>query len=136
MKIFIICSKKFYSQIPPIQETLEKLGHELTFPNTYPDTGVEDRYRLVSEAERAAWKATMLQKSLDSVNRNEAVLVLNFEKNGMVNYVGGATFLEMYDAYRLGKKIFLYNDVPVGILEDEINGFGPIVINGNLDRIR
>lgn len=34
--------------------------------------------------------------------------------------------------------IYLPNcyDVPKNILEDEINGFGPIVINGNLEEIK
>ena len=32
-------------------------------------------------------------------------------------------------------KIYLYNEAPEGILTDEIDGFGPIVINGNLDLI-
>ena len=70
----------------------------------------------------------------------DAVLVLNLdkEKNGKLlkNYIGGATFLEMYDAFRLGKKIYLYNDIPDGMLYDEIEGFGPIIINGDLDQIK
>ena len=65
---------------------------------------------------------------------------MNFdkEKDGQVlkNYIGGATFLEMYDAFRLGKKIFLYNEIPNGMLFDEIEGFNPIIINGNLDIIK
>ena len=60
---------------------------------------------------------------------------MNFDKNGQKNYIGGATFLEMYDAFRLGKKIFMYNDIPEGLLSDEIIGFAPIVINGNLKNI-
>jgi hypothetical protein len=34
--------------------------------------------------------------------------------------LGGATFLEMYDAFRLNKQIFLYNDIPEGMLYDEL----------------
>jgi len=70
------------------------------------------------------------------MGKQDAVLVLNFEKDGMKNYVGGATFLEMYDAFRLGKKIFLYNDIPEGILKDEIVGFNPVIIGGNLKKIK
>ena len=29
----------------------------------------------------------------------DAVLTLNFDKNGQKNYIGGATFLEVYDAW-------------------------------------
>ena len=60
------------------------------------------------------------------------MLVLNFDKNGQKNYIGGATFLEMYDAFRLDKKIFIYNDIPEGMLNDEIIVFSPVVLNGNL----
>ena len=136
MKIFIICSKRFYSQIPPIQKSLKKLGHELTFPNTYPDTDTEDKYRVLSETDRALWKANMFRKSIELVNKNEAVLVLNFNKGEYKNYIGGATFLEMYDAFRLNKKIFLFNDIPEGILKDEIGGFCPTIIYGDLSRIK
>jgi len=136
MKIFIICSKKFYSLIPSIQKELENLGHKLTFPNTYPDTNIEDKFRVVSEKERAMWKSTMFKKSLESVDKNDAILVLNFDKGDYKNYIGGATFLEMYDAFRLNKKIFLYNPIPEGILKDEIDGFCPIIIEGDLNRIK
>ena len=112
------------------------MNHELTFPNTYPNVDTEDKIRLVSEAERAKWKATMFEKSLKSIENNEAVLVLNFDKDNYKNYVGGATFLEMYDAFRLKKKIFMYNEIPEGILKDEIGGFLPIVINGDLTKIK
>ena len=40
--------------------------------------------------------------------------------------IGEATFLEMYGAFRMGKKIYLYNDVPTGTLNDEILGSKPI----------
>ena len=136
MKILLICSKRFYPLIPPIQKKLEEMNHELTFPNTYPNVDTEDKIRLVSEAERAKWKATMFEKSLKSIENNEAVLVLNFDKDNYKNYVGGATFLEMYDAFRLKKKIFMYNEIPEGILKDEIGGFLPIVINGDLTKIK
>ena len=52
------------------------------------------------------------------------------------NYIGGATFLEMYDAFRLGKIIYLMNDIPKGMLFDEIEGFNPIVLNGNIDLVK
>jgi len=135
MKIFVICSKKFYDQIPPIKDELEKSGHIISLPNCFDDPETEDRYRNLGTKEHAEWKATMLKHSTDVIENNDAVLVLNFEKNGMKNYVGGATFLEMYDAFRLSKKIFLYNDIPEGILHDEIKGFGPILIQGDLSKI-
>lgn len=66
----------------------------------------------------------------------DAVLTLNFDKNGKKNYIGGSTFLELYEAFMEGKDIYLWNEVPEGILFDEINGFAPKIINGNLELVK
>lgn len=135
MKIFIICSKNFYNKIPEIKSYLESKGNVITLPNCFEDPGTESRYRDLGNKEHSTWKASMIKHSESVIKENDAVLVLNFEKHGIENYIGGATFLEMYDAFRLNKKIYLYNDIPEGILKDEIIGFGPILINGDLDRV-
>lgn len=135
MKIFIICSKVFYYKIPEIRNTLEKNGHVITLPNTYNDPTTEARYKKMGNTEHSKWKAGMIRRSAKVMERNDAVLVLNFAKNGIKNYIGGATFLEMHDAFRLKKKIYLFNDIPDGILTDEINGFRPTVIAGDLSKI-
>lgn len=135
MKIFVICSKNFYNKIPDIQKKLEENDHVITLPNCFDDPSTEERYRNLGSVEHSKWKAEMLQHSTDVIDSNDAVLVLNFEKNGIRNYIGGATFLEMYDAFRLGKKIFMYNDAPKGILHDEIVGFEPIIISGDVNNV-
>ena len=112
-----------------------KKGHIITLPNCYDDPATEERYRNLGNEEHSKWKAEMLKHSTDIVGENDAVLVLNFEKHEVKNYIGGATFLEMYDAFRLGKKIFMYNNVPEGILKDEIIGFDPVIINDDLSKI-
>lgn len=136
MKIFIICSKAFYDKIPPIQKILEEAGHEITLPNCFDDPGTEDRYRKMGDKEHAQWKGGKLRHSQKVIEANDAVLVLNYEKNDQENYIGGATFLEMYDAFRLGKKIYMYNDIPNNILRDEIKGFEPILIHQQLDLLK
>lgn len=133
MKIFIICSKAFYERIPYYKEKLEAKGHEITLPNCYEAPETEAKYRGTSE--HAKWKASMLKHSEDVIKNMDAVLVLNFDKNGQKNYIGGATFLEIYDAFRLGKKIYFINDLPDGMLKDELIGFDGLVINGDLDKI-
>lgn len=135
MKILIICSKKFYDKIPKIKTALEAKNHAITLPNCYDSPGTEDEFRKLGKDEHSKWKSEMLKHSTDVINKMDAVLVLNFEKNGIPNYIGGATFLEMYDAFRLDKKIFMYNNIPEGILKDEIIGFNPVVIKGNLSKI-
>lgn len=135
MKIFLICSKAFYGKIPPIKEALERMGHEITLPNAYDDPGTEARYREMGQKEHSEWKASMLRHSEHVIKGVDSVLVLNFEKGGQENYIGGATFLEMYDAFRLGKKIYMYNNIPSGMLKDEIEGFEPTLLHQDLARL-
>lgn len=140
MKILIICSKKFYNRILNIKNELEKNKIEVFLPNCYDDPYTEEKMWSLGCDEHQKFKAKMYKQSEDTIKNMDAVLVLNFDKNteGKIekNYIGDATFLEIYDAFRLNKKIYLYNDIPKGILYDEIQGFAPIIINEDLSKIR
>lgn len=140
MKILIICSKKFYSKIEEVKKILEEKNNEVFLPNCYDDPITEQKMWDLGKEEHQKFKAKMYKQSEETISKMDAVLVLNLdkEKEGEIfkNYIGGATFLEMYDAFRLGKKIYLYNDIPNGMLFDEIEGFGPIIIKGDLNLIK
>ena len=140
MRVLIICSKNFYYKIKDIKSILEKNNIEVFLPNCYDDPTTEQRMREKGKKEHQEFKSKMYKQSEENIAKMDAVLVLNFDKEKddqvLKNYIGGATFLEMYDAFRLGKKIFLYNEIPNGMLFDEIEGFNPIIINGNLDLIK
>lgn len=140
MKVLIICSKQFYSKIEEVKRALEDRKIEVFLPNCYDDPKTEERMWNLGKKEHQEFKAKMYKQSEETIKNMDAVLVLNYdkEKNGITykNYIGGATFLEMYDAFRLGKKIFLMNDVPDGMLFDEIEGFSPIIVNENLGLIK
>lgn len=134
MKILLVCSKTFYNKLNHFKKELENLGHEVFMPNCYDAPETEAKYRGTSE--HATWKARMIKHSEEVIDKMDAILVLNYDKNGQKNYIGGATFLEIYDAFRMCKKIFFVNDLPDGMLKDELIAFCPIVINGNLDNIK
>ena len=85
-------------------------------------------------AAHARWKASMLRHSGKVISTVDGVLVLNFDKDGDESYIGGATFLEMYEAFLQNKKIFLYNCIPSSILSDEIRGFAPVILQQELKR--
>ncbi len=135
MNIFICASKHNYDKVAPVKEQLEALGHSITLPNSYDEPMKEEEVRQQGAAAHREWKAMMLHEQEEKVRANDAVLVLNFEKRGQANYIGGATFLEIFKAFELGKKIFLYNPVPDNIFTDELLGMGPLVINGDLSLI-
>lgn len=135
MKIFIICSKHFYHKVEEIKKILEASGHEITFPNCFEDPMKEERLKKVSDEEHRIFKQDMMKLHEPKVKENDAVLVLNFEKNGIPNYIGGATFMEIVKAWELDKKIFFHNPIPECIFTDELRGINPLIINGDLSKL-
>ncbi len=133
-EIFLICRKAFYDKLLYFKDELEKRGNEVFMPNCCDCTETEAKYRNTNE--HSAWKSKMIKHSEEVISGVDAVLVLNYDKNGQKNYISGATFLEIYDAFRMGKKIFFVNDLPQGMLKDELIGFAPTIINGDLDLIK
>jgi len=136
MKIFIICSKAFYNDAKPIVKILEEKGHKVTVPNSFDNPSLESEMWKAGKDVHSKFKKKMLLQSEQTISNMDAVLCLNFEKDGKPGYIGGATFLELYEAFMKEKKIFLWDDVSEGMLFDEINAFQPVIISGNLDLVK
>ncbi len=136
MHIFLCCSKHFYNKIPPIKEELEKNGHAITLPNCYNDPLLEERIKAEGQGNHSAFKAQMFREQEEKIRSNDAILVLNYDKNGQQNYIGGAVFLEIFKAWELRKKIYMYNPLPNNIFTDELNGMNPTVVYGELSKIK
>lgn len=85
---------------------------------------------------REAEKVDFIKRYWDFIRDSDAILILNISKNGIENYIGGSTLMEMGFAYGHGKKIYLYNPVPERSermhYTDEIYDLHPTVINGDL----
>jgi len=135
MKIFICTSKAFYGDIADVVRDLKLKNFEVILPNNYETPHVEGEMRALGDIGHAAWKADMLRLQAQKAASADAVLVMNLKKNDIENYIGGAVMLEMYEAFRLGKKIFIWNPIPENMLRDEIKGMQPIVINGDISKI-
>ncbi len=133
MKIMLICSKAFYGNLTEYKQSLENLGHEVFMPNCWDAPETEAKYR--GTAQHHIFKAQMYRQSEEAIKNVDAVLVLNFNKNGQANYIGGATFLEIYDAFRMNKKIYFVNEIPDNMLKDELIGFNPTIIGNDFSKI-
>ena len=140
MKILIICSTSFYDRVEEVKEKLEKEGHIVYMPNCFDSPVTNEDNKKMSHSEYVTFFKKMYDESRESISKVDAVLVLNYtkNKNGMVykNYVGAATFLEMYEAFMQNKGIYMMNEFPDNMLLDEIKGFNPIVINGDIAVIK
>lgn len=140
MKVLVVCSTSFYDKVENVKNGLEKNGHIVYLPNCYDDPVTNEDNKLMSDEEYLDFFRSMYYESRDKISEVDAILVLNYTKvkNGVSldNYIGASTFLEMYEAFMNGKKIFMMNDYPDNMLYDEIKGFGPIIINGNVDLVK
>ena len=140
MKVLVVCSTSFYDKVENVKIGLEKNGHIVYLPNCYDDPVTNEDNKLMSDEEYLDFFRSMYYESRDKIAEVDAILVLNYTKvkNGVSldNYIGASTFLEMYEAFMNGKKIFMMNDYPDNMLYDEIKGFGPIIINGNVDLVK
>ena len=147
MKICVCGSIAFYDEMATVKLELEQLGHEVYIPHSEFTDGtgktmaIKDAYKFRQTATREqAWvwkeKNDAIWEHFRKVEWADAILVLNYEKKGVAGYVGANTLIEMGLAMYLRKKMFLLNAVPEQSSTEEILGMQPIVLDGDLTRIR
>ncbi|GAI11740.1 unnamed protein product, partial [marine sediment metagenome] len=72
----------------------------------------------------------------DSIKNSDGILVLNYDKNGIKNYIGGNTLIEIGFAHVNNKKVFLLNPIPKEApYIDEIKAMVDVVLNRDLSKI-
>ena len=72
----------------------------------------------------------------NKIKKSDAILVLNYDKNEVKNYIGGNTLIEIGFAHYWKTKIFLLNPIPeIPYYKSEIEAVKPVIINGDLSKI-
>ena len=67
----------------------------------------------------------------------DAILVMNLDKNGIKNYIGGNTLMEIGFAHVMNQKVFLYNPIPdIPYYKTEIEAVNPTILHGDLSLVR
>lgn len=141
MKTITICSSaNFYKQAVDIQAQLASQGYTVLIPDTAEkmkqtgDFDVSHYKTWFADANDYHKKAALMRGHFDKVAEGDAILVLNYEKHGVDNYIGGNVLMEMALAFYLHKPIFILNEIPAeSAFEEEILGMGPIVLHGKLE---
>ncbi len=77
---------------------------------------------------------SFLQKFDENLKKSDAILVMNYTKNGKENYIGANTLMEIGMAFILQKKIFILNPSPE-FCKDELEAIEVQVLNGDLSKI-
>ncbi|MFA5413309.1 MAG: hypothetical protein WC348_02115 [Patescibacteria group bacterium] len=139
MKITICGSVKFAEKLVEIYHKLKEMRHE---PMMHEDMfGIADgtAKELINgiSANHAEIKRehNFIKWWYDCIKSGDAVLICNFDKNGISNYIGGNTLMEMGFAHVLNKKIFLLNPIPEMGYKDEIIAMQPIILDGDFSKI-
>lgn len=143
MKRIVICSSaSFYRQAVSIQKRLEERELQVVLPdaaNRMKETGDFDvsHYKTwFGRPEDYTRKAELIKGHFDKIAQGDAILVLNYKKNDIDNYIGGNVLMEMGIAFHLGKPIFILNDPPENSsFEEEILGMQPIFLHGEVLRV-
>ena len=147
MKITICGSIAFQDEALSVKEKLEKLGHEVEMWPLKLKNGkgqlisAKEYYkirRIANENEKWVWdrKAEAVLEHFDKVAWSDAILVANYDKNDVKGYIGGNTLMEIGLAFFLKKKIYLLNQIPELSYKEEILGVKPIILNGDLTKIK
>ena len=136
MKIVICASMSAAKKVMAIANELEKQGHELIIPRNmekYADgtLSMENQH----ESTQNKIEGDLIRGYFEKIKKCDAVLTVNEDKNGIVNYIGGNTFLEMGFAHVLNKKVFLLNEIPNISYTDEIVALQPTILDGDLNKI-
>jgi hypothetical protein len=137
MKIGVAGSMAFTDKMIKVCDELRKQGHTVfmsSFGPNYAGKGAQeievlklkDKYE--HDAIREFWRP---------MQDADALLVLNYDKRGIKNYIGGNTLMEIGFAHVLNQKIYLLNPIPeIPYYKTEIEAVKPIILNGDLTKVR
>jgi hypothetical protein len=141
--IITVCSSaNFYREVVEIQQKLGKKGFSVIIPATAEkmkksgDFNVDHYKTWFGDANDYHKKTALMRGHFDEVEKGDAILVVNNEKHGVKNYIGGNVLTEMTLAFHQKKPIYLLNEIPdESPFLEEIIGLEPIVLKDDLTKI-
>lgn len=137
MKIVVSGSMQKIEQMVEIVDSLRGQGHEAAtsqFAAAYMGKTDAEKEKLKLEHK---YNHDAIREYWDLMQDSDALLVANYDKHGIKNYIGGNAFLEMGFAYVLNQKIYLMNPAPdMPYYGTEIIAMKPIVLDGDLSKIK
>ncbi|MBU2101361.1 nucleoside 2-deoxyribosyltransferase domain-containing protein [Patescibacteria group bacterium] len=134
MTITICSSLKFWDEIQEVKEGLEELGYTIYMP--IKAEGVD--YWEEDGSKRVAAKKTqeLISEHMEKIEQSDAILVANYTKKEIENYIGANTFLEIGFAHHIGKKIYFLNPIPnQPYIREELEAVEPIILNRDLSKV-
>lgn len=128
---------QFTEKMLEFKEKLNQLGHEAFVTDLHvPFIGKTDEEKEKIKIDQKNNKDA-IREFWNMMQGADAVLVLNLDKNGIKNYIGGNTLMEIGFAHVLNQKIFLLNPIPeITFYNTEIEAMKPTILNGDLSLVK
>ena len=136
MRIGVAGSMHYTERMIAVRDELISLGHNAFVTNLAdPFIGKTD-----TEKERIKIEQKNHQDAIREfwklMQNADALLVVNLDRHGIANYIGGNTLMEIGFAHVLNQQIYLLNPIPnIDFYQSEIEAVKPIVLNGDLSQI-
>ena len=136
MKIAICASMVFAEKMVEVKGQLEKIGHIVfisQFAEGYLGKAEKEKEKLAVYDKN---EHDAIRKFWEIIKKSDAILVLNYDRKGIKNYIGGNTLMEIGFAHVLNKKIFMMNPIPdIEYYRSEIEAVSPVVLEQDLNKI-
>ncbi len=136
MRIGVIGSMQNTERMMALCDALKDLGHDAFMTDlASPFVGKTDEEKEAIKIDQKQNKDA-IRLFWRKMQGADAVLVANYDKHGIANYIGGNTFLEMGFAHVLDQKIYLLNPIPdMPYYKTEMEAMKPVILNGDLTKI-
>lgn len=128
----VLCGSMSQSkQWIPVIHRLRKMGYRVSVPDLIEQTD----QKTMSDAQAIAQKGWLVRRHIANIMNAKVVLIANYDKGTVKNYVGANSFLEMTTGFVYEKPVYLLNPVPFQDNREELLAMAPIVLNGDLSKI-
>src|SRR4030042_5799742 len=137
-KTIVVCSSiSFYKQALESEKSLKRLGFKVSLPisarkmektNNYDTSFYKPWCKNPADFKR---KAFLMRDHFNKILKGDIVLVINLDKDGKKNYIGGNVLAEMAFGFYFKKPIFVLNVVQKDSpFYEEVFGMSPTFIQG------
>ncbi|OGF27970.1 hypothetical protein A2303_06215 [Candidatus Falkowbacteria bacterium RIFOXYB2_FULL_47_14] len=137
MKIVICGSMSSAKKMVALEIELKKFDHMVILPRHAREYANGDLAPESShESTQNKINHDLIRDHYEKIKAADAVLIVNETKNGIKDYIGGNAFLELGYGHALRKKTFILNGIPDMIYTDEILAMQPVILNGDINKIK
>ena len=137
MKIASCASMVFAEKMVQVKRQLEEIGHTVfisQFAEGYLGKAEKEKEKLAVQDKN---ERDAIRKFWEIIKQSDAILVLNYDRKDIKNYIGGNTLMEIGFAHVLNKQIFLMNPIPdIEYYRSEIEAVSPVIVEQDLNKIK